>query len=131
MPPNWASAPQNQPRANVAVSISDDVEVRPLKCLFSTFVRLSDGLFIAALSFNESSWSAAGGLNGQRALPRKNPASANQMSLAREDGNNSVNLCGWEVILYCLLDREYGLSVNLSPEPGQLLLSSADPGGAF
>jgi hypothetical protein len=54
------------------------------------------------------------------------------MSLALGASTNSVNLSVVrEFILYCLLDREYGLSVNLSLAPAQLLLSPADTGGAF
>jgi hypothetical protein len=99
MPPNWASAPQNQPRANVAVSIFDDAGAKPLKWSISSLALLSNGLFITSLSFIVCGWSPADGLNGQKALPRKNAATASQMSLALGAMTSPVNLFGREVIL--------------------------------
>jgi len=98
MLPNWASEPQNQPRAKVAVCISTVAEVKPAKCLFSTLVRLSDGLFIISPCFIGCGPSSAGGLNGHSALPRKNPASASQTILLLGAKTNSVSLFGKEVI---------------------------------
>jgi hypothetical protein len=65
------------------------------------FVRICDGLFIVSPCFSGCGSSWAGGLNGHNALPRKKPASANQMVLLLGAMTNSVNLFGSEVI--CVL----------------------------
>lgn len=97
MLPNWASGPQNQPRAKVAVSISPVAEAEPSKCLCSTLVWISVELFIIAPCFIGCSPSSAGGLKGHSVLPRRNAASAAQMTLPLGAKTNPVSLFGKEV----------------------------------
>jgi hypothetical protein len=65
------------------------------------FTWISDALFMISPCFIGFGESSAGGLNGQSALPRKNPASASQTILLLGAKTNSVSLFGKEVI--CVL----------------------------